>query len=61
MLITHLVPGFASVVCSGIFALSADGIEITPGVSLKCVHPALFLFGKLLIRYKFFHISNLLA
>ena len=60
MLITHPVPGFASVISSEVFGFSADRVELTPGVSLETVQSALFLFGKLLVGNKFFHLQIIL-
>ena len=55
VVLTFPIPGFVSVVSFADLGLSGDGIDFTPGSALGGVNLSLFLFGKLLIGYKFFH------
>jgi hypothetical protein len=58
--LTLPIPGLVSVVGLAVFRLSGDGVQFAPGLPLCLIQLPLFLFGKLLVGNKFFHIANLL-
>ena len=55
MIVTLPIPGFVSIVGLAVLGLTGDGVQLNPSLPLGQVHFALFLFGKLLIGYEFFH------